>query len=35
MTDAAVKYRALVIACIAIYGPMGPMMAAWLWSVTR
>jgi hypothetical protein len=29
VTDSAIKYRALLIACIAIYGPMGPAMAAW------
>ena len=33
MTDSAVKYRALITACIALYGPMGPMMAAWYWSM--
>lgn len=34
MTDAVVKYRALLIACCALYGPMGPAVAAWWWSVT-
>ena len=35
MTDSAVKYRALLIACCALYGPFGPMTAWWLWCATR
>lgn len=35
MTDAATKYRALVTACCALYGPLGPAAAWWLWCAMR
>jgi hypothetical protein len=35
MTDQATKYRTLLAACIALYGPLGPMMAMWYWSLMR
>lgn len=36
MTDRNTKYRCLLAACCAFYGPFaGPVMASWLWCATR